>query len=280
MHRTENSHPKGIVRAAGLALALLLVGDGGSVAAEAARTAQIEGRTVAYSVQGAGKPTLVLISGLGSGMSTFNGVAPEFAKGATVIAYDRAGYGGSARPEGARDAASVDRELMSLLTASGVPGPYILVGHSNGGLYAEYFASKHPDLVAGLIFDDSRPADFGRRCEAARLGPCTPTPAMVRNSSPGEQAEVAGLPAAFAQVEAITPVSGKPVLVLSRPTSASKKPIDRLWGQTQDDLAARYPGSTHLTAPGGGHNIHNDRKDWFITSVRDWIQRTGAGAGR
>ncbi len=259
-----------------IGLGLVLQGGAGCAAAEKARTAQVDGRAVAYNVLGSGKPTLVLISGLGNGMETFTVVAPELAKSATVIVYDRAGYGGSAKPEGARDAAGVDRELTALLAAAGEPGPYILVGHSNGGLYAEYFASKHPELVAGLVLEDSRPADYGRRCHVAGLEPCTPTPDMVRSAPAGEQAEVAGLETAFTQVEAITPVTGKPVLVLSRFLPASPKPFDRLWGQAQDDLAGRYAGSTHLRAPGGGHYIHKDQKVWFVTTLQAWMQRVGA----
>ena len=59
------------------------------------RTARVDGQAVAYRVLGAGRPVLVLISGLGEGMASFDDVAGDLAHSATVIAYDRAGYGGS-----------------------------------------------------------------------------------------------------------------------------------------------------------------------------------------
>jgi pimeloyl-ACP methyl ester carboxylesterase len=244
-----------------------------TASADNVSVAQVDGRAVAYSVAGSARPTIVLLAGLGDGMASFKAVVPELAKAATVVVYDRAGYGGSAKPDSPRDAVAADRELMELLAKSGAPGPYVLVGHSLGGLYAEYFAAKHPDLVAGLILEESRPTDFGRRCEAAKLESCTPTLAMVRGKPAGVQAEVAGLEQTLAQVEAAGPVSGKPVLILSRPAAAaSAKPFDRLWSAAQDDLAARYAGARHLHAPGGGHYIHKDEPAWFIATVRSFVQ--------
>jgi pimeloyl-ACP methyl ester carboxylesterase len=236
------------------------------------RTADVAGQAIAYRVQGSGKPVLVLLSGLGDGMASFSGVAPELAQQATVITYDRAGYGGSAASTSPTDAVSAERELLAVLRQSGVPGPYILVGHSLGGLYAEYFAAKHPDLVAGLVLEESRPAGFGRVCEAAKINvACTPTPEMVRGTAAGQQAEVAGLTATVAQVESAGLFTGKPVLVISRPAKPDGKPFDRLWTQAQADLAARYPGAAHLNAPAGGHYVHRDQRDWFVTSLRKYV---------
>lgn len=244
-----------------------LFGTGASAAPAA--VVQADGHAVAYQVQGQGRPVLVLISGLGDGMASFREVAPDLAAHGTVILYDRAGYGGSGAPAGPRDAEAVDRELDALLAASGVPSPYVLAGHSIGGLYAEYFAARHPDKVAGLILDESRPAGFTDRCQAAGLSMCVATPAMMTFAPQGAQAEVAALDAAVAQVEALAPVPGKPVLVLSRAPGA--KPMDRLWTQAQSDLAARYPGALHRTAPAGGHYVHRDQRAWFVDEVTAFL---------
>lgn len=238
-------------------------------AAPPASVAQADGHAVAYQVQGQGRPVLVLISGLGDGMASFRDVAPDLAAHATVILYDRAGYGGSGAPAGPRDAAAVARELDALLAASGVPGPYVLAGHSIGGLYAEYFAAHHPDAVAGLILEESRPAGFTARCRAAGLSMCVATPNMMTFAPKGAQAEVAALHAAVAQVDALAPATGKPVLVLSR--APGPKPFDSLWTQAQSDLAARYPGALHRTAPAGGHYVHRDQRAWFVGEVTAFL---------
>lgn len=81
-----------VMVAAGLARAVGCV----PAAPKDARFATIEGRRVAYRVIGAGRPALVMISGLGEGMASFEAAAPALATKATLILYDRAGYGASA----------------------------------------------------------------------------------------------------------------------------------------------------------------------------------------
>jgi pimeloyl-ACP methyl ester carboxylesterase len=260
--------PLGLVAAALLILASLSAN--GSIAGPSdARTAQVDGSRVAYRVLGQGRPVLVMISGLGDGMASFKDVAPELAKGATVIVYDRAGYGGSDPVSTPRDATAADRELLGVLKATGFAGPYVVLGHSLGGLYAEYFAVHHPTEVAGLILEESRPADFTGRCLAAKLAMCTPPPALARFLPKGGQAETAAMGQTEAQVSAVRPASTR-VLVISRPIPASAKGFDALWSQAQNDLAGRY-GARHLTSPGGGHYVHRDQRAWFVNQVSAFL---------
>ncbi len=226
---------------------------------------------IAFHVQGTGKPVIVMISGLGDGMATFNMVASDLAQSATVIMYDRSGYGASEAVSGPKDAVAAEAELTRLLSLAGVAGPYVLVGHSLGGLFAEYYAAKHPDRILALVLEESRPASFSRTCEAAGIAMCTPTPAMVKSAPAGVQAEVEGLLEAMAQVEAAGAVSGKPVLILSRPVAVDAKPMDAQWAMAQDDLAARYPGSQHLTAPGGAHYVHLTQRAWFVRTIQEFL---------
>jgi len=237
------------------------------------RIAEVDGHQVAYRVLGSGKPVLVMLSGLQHGMATFQDVAPELAKSATVIVYDRSGYGGSSIASGPRDAAGAERELSSLLEATGIPGPYVLAGHSLGGLFAEYYATKHPDQIAGLILEDSRPADFARRCETAKVSMCSPLPEMVRGESRAVQDEVLALPATEAQVESAGAVEGKPVLVISRPAVVGATSFGTVWTAAQADLAARYPGSIHLVASAGGHDVHGDQRAWYLEAVREFLRK-------
>lgn len=256
-----------------LALAVSVSAPAAVAGGDGVRFAEAAGKAVAYRMLGSGRPTIVLLSGLGDGMASFSDIAPELAKQATVIAYDRAGYGDSAKPDGPRDAVAAEIELLAVLRASGRPGPYILVGHSLGGLYAEYFAARRPELVRALVLEESRPSGFGRACEAAGIAACAPSLALARLMPAGPRAEIEGLAAAQAQVEAASPVHGKPVLVLSRPIPEAAPPFDRLWSQSQNDLAARYPSARHLTAPGGGHYIHRDQSEWFLKVLRDQLRQ-------
>lgn len=239
--------------------------------APAQRTAEADGHTVTYRVNGAGGPTIVLISGLGETMSSFDVLAADLARTNTVVAYDRAGYGESGAASSARDAEAADRELVAILARSGAAAPYVLVGHSSGGLYAEHFAARHPDLVAGVILEDARPAGFTRACEAARLGMCVATPLMMTFSSKGAKAEAAALAAAAAQVEALSPPAHVPVLVVSRALGRKPSAWEALWAREQAKLSARYPLGRHVTAPAGGHNLHHDQPEWFAGAVRVFL---------
>jgi pimeloyl-ACP methyl ester carboxylesterase len=264
-------------RFAALAAVLLLGAGGCHAEPRDLRTAEVEGRKVAYQILGHDRPALVLISGLGDGMDSFRAVTPDLAKSATVILYDRSGYGGSDAGPAPRDAAAADRELLGLHRASGVPGPYVIAGHSLGGLYAEYFAAHHPDLTAALILEESRPSDFTRRCEAAKIGLCAPPPLLARLMARPAQAEIAALDATTAEVAGLTPARTLPVLVLSRSLAPNPKPFDALWAQAQNDLAARY-GAQHLTAPAGGHYVHKDQRDWFLARVTAFLATVSRSA--
>jgi pimeloyl-ACP methyl ester carboxylesterase len=96
----------------------------------------------------------VLQSGLGDGKVAWKKVLPALEKLGPVYAYDRAGYGGAARLEGTRDPCTIARELHDQLRKDGVPPPYLLVGHSLGGLYQYVYARLYPEEVAGLVLLD------------------------------------------------------------------------------------------------------------------------------
>ena len=104
---------------------------------------------------GNGSPTVILESGFGAGASAWSDVQPRIAQVARVCAYDRAGYGFSDPGPMPRDGAAIARDLDYGLKAAGVGGPYVVVGHSAGGLYARLFAARRPKEVVGLLFVDS-----------------------------------------------------------------------------------------------------------------------------
>jgi pimeloyl-ACP methyl ester carboxylesterase len=82
-------------------------------------------------------------------------IAPAVADQTRVCVYDRAGRGGSQSADRPQDGARIATDLHTLLHRAGVPGPYVLAGHSFGGLYVRIFAAHYPDEVAGLVLIDS-----------------------------------------------------------------------------------------------------------------------------
>jgi pimeloyl-ACP methyl ester carboxylesterase len=106
---------------------------------------------------GAGSPTVVLDAGLGGWSLDWALVQPEIAPATRVCSYDRAGMGWSESSPNPRDAEHEVAELHALLTNGGVSGPFLLVGHSNGGLRTVLYAATYPDDVAGLVLVDPTP---------------------------------------------------------------------------------------------------------------------------
>jgi pimeloyl-ACP methyl ester carboxylesterase len=112
---------------------------------------------VQMAEQGSGRYTVIFESGFGTDLNTWRKVAPEVAKSAHTVVYSRAGSGSSdARPE-PRTILQSSQELDQLVASAKLKPPFILVGHSYGGLLARAFAVRHPDWVAGMVLVD--PAD-------------------------------------------------------------------------------------------------------------------------
>ena len=114
----------------------------------------IASNTIAYYFREGQSPTIVFQSGLGDGKNVWGETLKYLPDSASIFLYDRPGYGGSPETSDSRDPCAISRELNELLQAVGVSPPYILVGHSLGGLDQFYYASIFPDQVAGLVLLD------------------------------------------------------------------------------------------------------------------------------
>lgn len=109
-------------------------------------------------------PTVVIEQGAGEPSRLWWPVQDKIAEFASVCTYDRAGYGWSEPAAVGHTIAERAEELHTLLTNAGIPGPYILVGHSYGGFIVRCFARNHPDQTAGLVLVDTpEEAAFFRR---------------------------------------------------------------------------------------------------------------------
>lgn len=115
------------------------------------------GRALHIQCEGAGRPLVVLDSGLGEGVESWSLVQPHVAAFARVCAYDRAGHGRSEAFQFPHSNRQMARELFALLEKSGESGPFVLVGHSMGGTNVQLFLDEHPASVAGMVLLDSSP---------------------------------------------------------------------------------------------------------------------------
>jgi pimeloyl-ACP methyl ester carboxylesterase len=159
----------------------------------------VGGHRLHLSCSGAGTPTVVLEPGAGEMSSNLGWITPAVARDTQVCVYDRAGRGWSEPAATAQDGAQVATDLHTLLQRGHVPGPYVLAGHSFGGLYVLTFAARYPDEVAGMVLLDST-------APASAATPGTPSPdhggsndAMSRLSALYSTAARLGLARLYAQ---------------------------------------------------------------------------------
>ena len=125
------------------------------------RLVRFNERRMHIHVTGEGTPTVVFESGMGASCLSWALVQPQVAQFARAVSYDRAGHGWSDPAREPRTARQIAQELHTLLDATDVPGPYVLVGHSFGGYVSQAFAHMYRNEVAGMVLVDSvHPAEW------------------------------------------------------------------------------------------------------------------------
>jgi pimeloyl-ACP methyl ester carboxylesterase len=122
----------------------------------AGRLVDVGGYRMHLDCRSEGSPTVVMDAGLGGSSLDWSLVQTDIARTTRVCTYDRAGMGWSDASPQARTPSHIADELHLLLTNAGVPGPYVLVGHSLAGKNVRMFAFAHPDEVAGMVLVDAR----------------------------------------------------------------------------------------------------------------------------
>jgi pimeloyl-ACP methyl ester carboxylesterase len=259
----------------------------------------VNGHLMHINCVGEGSPTVIL-EAANLGMSAhWVRVQQQLTKTTRVCAYDRAGMGWSEMGPEPRDARQISSELHALLKGADTEGPYVLVGHSYGGLYARMYAARYPNQVAGVVLvDSSHPEQFTRSEEgramyeqARRMGAFVPWLArlgVIRLTNfypahpdlpPQQRAQIAALnsstqqmvttvqefratPETNAQVRGTGSPGDLPLAVIS----AGEQSPD--WLKMQDELAALSSNSTHRVVEEATHeSLLYDRGDAQVTSA-------------
>ncbi|MBX9733227.1 MAG: alpha/beta hydrolase [Chitinophagaceae bacterium] len=124
---------------------------------------KINGNQINYEKKGSGSPTIVMVSGYGGALNTFDSVFTKLSKLTTVVRYSRAGLGKSSYENISKDFDNMVLELESLIQNLSIDEQIVLIGHSYGGLIIRSYAKRHPEKVCGLLFDDSTFEDYFER---------------------------------------------------------------------------------------------------------------------
>jgi pimeloyl-ACP methyl ester carboxylesterase len=249
------------------------------------------GRRLHIRTVGSGGPTVILEPGLGeSARAMARWIAPDVAGTTTVVVYDRAGHGRSdAEPARGADAA---RDLHVLLERAHVPGPYVLAGHSLGGMFALTYAHRYPAEVGGIVLLDSmHPRQHNAFAGMDPLLALVPTLARTglanllfdrKDGDPTAQArqvvrDVEEMPAELNRAAKLTSLGDKPLSVLSAGTGSLPG-----WAGQQNDLAALSTDSVHRTIPAATHaSLIDDHVDAAQSSraIRDVVKAVQRAGG-
>jgi pimeloyl-ACP methyl ester carboxylesterase len=267
---------------------------------------------------GTGAPTVVLLNGLGETSPQWARVLPPVADKTRVCAYDRAGQGWSEDSSNPSDATTSATDLHELLAVAGESGPFVLAGHSSGGVHALTYTHLYPSQVAGLVLLDSASPNQAKvvttfngeyqvmrrglaaaptlfRFGVGRLMQALGVPALPGNAgqqaaafadSPrgwaGMRAEQVELPTTFAQSQALTSLGDRPLVVLTAKANVDSKPG---WATAQEQMAVLSTNSRHTVADmdhvGFLHNPVGAAQS--VTAITDVVTATrthGAVTGR
>ncbi|QSF47343.1 alpha/beta fold hydrolase [Paenibacillus tianjinensis] len=114
-----------------------------------------------YNIRGNGSPAIVLINGGSGPIEGWMRILPQLANLSSVFCYNRFGVAGSDKPQEPQDGLTIIETLREALKLIRLEPPYLLVGHSLGGLYANLYARQYPNEIAGVVFlESSHPKDI------------------------------------------------------------------------------------------------------------------------
>jgi pimeloyl-ACP methyl ester carboxylesterase len=242
-------------------------------------------------------PTVILEYGHQGSYTDWHRVQSQLAEFARVCVYDRGGYGWSDPSPRSRVPSVMAEELHTLLHSAGVVPPYILVGHSFGGLNALMFARKFPNDVAGIVLVDvSLPEkmSLGRWQHAARIrvmqmavafglarwrGWCGENAAAeIRGLKQAitcrsglyetYRREWASFPQSAEEIRSITSIGSIPLMVITRDPHIGNSIREAEWNRLQRERVQLSSSSEFQIADGSGHDVPMDRPDVIVAAVR------------
>lgn len=258
-----------------------------------------------------GNPTVVLESGFAGWSIDWVDLQPRLSTEFRVCSYDRAGFGWSdPGPSAEAGAPAISSALHRLLQDAGERGPYVVVAHSLGGIYARQFAHRFPDDTAGLVLLDSSHEDvvnrlpreavqeqldqlrvlrFARYLTPFGVQRLVRQPLANVDDETPEATRAAGVAlgyradsyfAAYDQVNRLLaasrrgdlPVPSIPAVPLVVLSSGGAvEEFGSVWRTLQHELAQLSPRNREVFLPASGHDIQRDAPDAVIDAVRDVV---------
>ncbi len=280
----------------------------------------VGGHRLHLDCEGAGSPTVLLEAGQDvRGSLSWFPVKSDLARLTRVCAYDRAGIQWSERGPNPRTSPTIAKELSTLLQAAEESGPYVLVGHSMGGIHIRNFADLDRSAVVGLVFVDSSHPDQLKRLPAEVVGgPPAPLRAVVKflngvglfrfvslgaatampdsvdailarfrpSSNVGSWAEFEAASPSLASARDSPGFGDVPLVVLTagaKPSYASQELFERVHTvmvELHEELAQLSIEGVHRVVPDATHYIHEDQPGTVIEAVTEVVELARSRAER
>jgi pimeloyl-ACP methyl ester carboxylesterase len=273
------------------------------------RLVDVGGYRLHINCTGAGSPTVIFDSGFVGAHREWKDVQPWVEQRTLVCSYDRAGLGWSDPSPNPRTSKWMARELHTLLVNAEVPGPYVLVGHSNAAMNIRVFTAQYPSEVAGLVFvDGTNPnylpenisldvnrereirffewtASFGipRLFGHCPLGPtdCRQFLQTFARSRKGraESAREARAAGSLGDLP-LTVIARDPEFYLKNDNDADRRLLEEGWQDSEQELARLSTRSTFMIARNSGHSIPAMAPQFVVTAVDDMVTVLRADAAK
>ena len=245
------------------------------------------GATIEYVVSGTSQPTIVLVNGAGEPLDGWSRVFGPLLRLGMVVAYDRPGIGRSSRPTEPQTGALIVGTLRDLLTEIEAPPPYLLLGHSLGGLYVQLFARRLPDDVCGVVMVEAAHPD-DRAIPALHPGWVQALNSVRRIGNPLRRDrsfdETRWVDRTCRQIEQAPPFPDVPLAVVTaaRPPPSREMPVEAadLRSANQEALVALALESRHFHAAGSGHYPQLSEPTVVVDAVRWVIERLPQSAAK
>lgn len=219
-------------------------------------------------------PTVILEAGTGDSSEVWNIVQKQVEQFASVCSYDRLGLGKSDKLTTLHTADEIVSDLHDLLRAARVFPPYVMVGHSIGGIYVRKYAALYPTEVIGLVLVDSAHEE-----QFARVSQISPQWAQrIRDQFPADEQRSQGF---LPGNERLAWHFDGPLVVIEHgqmpPSAASDpmaKPSEAVFYILQKDLAGRSKYGQLREAKKSGHYIQRDEPELVSQSIKDVIRES------
>lgn len=237
-------------------------------------TRQVDGKTVEYILAGSGTPAVVLVNGSGGPVEGWFKVFAKLASGRATFAWNRPGIDQSSKPAVPQTAAEMVESLRDILDALAVAPPYVLVGHSLGGLIVDLFARLYPEDVAAVVMLEATAPDDVRVLPRFENRVQRWLQRVTRRLLPPHPlGETEHLAASLAEIDAAPPFPPVPLVVMTgaRPalTWATPKALLDARASHQAALVRLSPLGRQVMATRSGHFPQFSEPELVCTVIED-----------